>query len=57
MQVVQNMALKQAVRDTDDRFMTMKNIHEKYGVEAINVRLATRLVKLWNKFELTQPVI
>ena len=55
MQVVHNMALKQAVREAQDRFMTMEDIHEKYGVEAINVRLATRLVKLWNKFELTHP--
>ena len=55
MQRVQNMALKQAVRDTDDRYMTIKNIHEKYGVEAINVRLAARLTKTWDKIELNHP--
>ena len=41
MQIVQNMALKQAVRDTEDRFMTLEDIHEKYEMEAMNVRLAT----------------
>ena len=55
MQIVQNMALKQAVRDTEDRFMTLEDIHEKYEMEAINVRLATRLAELWSKFELTHP--
>ena len=55
MQRVQNKALKQAVRDTDDRHMTIKNIHEKYGVETINVRLAARLTKTWNKIELNHP--
>ena len=45
MQRVQNGALKQAVKGTDDRHLTIKEIHEKYKVDAINVRLAARLAK------------
>ena len=55
MQVVQNKALRQAVKGTDDNQLTIKEIHEKYGIEAVNVRLSTRLAKLWQKIERTQP--
>ena len=55
MQVVQNRALRQAVKGTDDNHLTIKEIHEKYGIEAVNVRLSTRLAKLWQKIERTQP--
>ena len=55
MQKVQNRALKQTVKETADRNMTIKDIHEKFGIEAINVRLSTRLAKLWNKLELSHP--
>ena len=51
MQKVQNAALKQAVRGTDDRHLTVQDIHEKYNVDAINVRLAARLDKTWCKIE------
>ena len=51
MQRVQNKELKMAVRDTEDRYATLKDIHEKYGIEAMNVRLAARLSKTWNKLE------
>ena len=51
MQRVQNRALIQAVKGTEDRQLTIKEIHEKYGVDAINVRLAARLTKTWSKVE------
>ena len=51
MQRVQNRALTQAVKGTDDRHLTIKEIHEKYKVDAINVRLAARLAKTWSKIE------
>ena len=55
MQVVQNRALRMAVKGTDDNHLTIKEIHEKYGIEPFNVRLSTRLMKLWHKIERTQP--
>ena len=51
MQQAQNRALKMAGRDTEDRYATLKDINEKYGIEAMNVRLAARLSKTWNKME------
>ena len=54
-QKVQNHALKQAVRETEDRNMTIKDIHEKFGIEAMNVRLSNRLAKLWHKLDLSHP--
>ena len=55
MQVVQNRALRLAVKGTDDNHQTIKAVHEKYLIEAFNVRLSTRLMKLWHKIERTQP--
>ena len=49
MQRVQNHALKMVVSDTEDRYMTLKNIHEKYRVEAMNVWLPARLAKTWER--------
>ena len=51
LQRLQNRALKLAVRRTDDRYMTIKDIHEKYNIQAINVRLDTRFRKTWDKME------
>ena len=49
LQRLQNRALKLAVRRTDDRYMTLKDIHEKYNIQAINVRLDTRFRRTWDK--------
>ena len=51
MQRVQSRALKQSVKGTDDRHLSIQEIHEKYKVDAINVRLAARLAKTWSKLE------
>ena len=51
LQRLQNRALKLAVRRTDDRYMTLKDIHEKYNIQAINVRLDTRFRRTWDKME------
>ena len=31
--------------------MTIEDIHEKYNIQAINMRLDTRFRKTWNKME------
>ena len=51
LQRLQNRALKLAVRRSDDRYMTLKYIHEKYNIQAINVRLDARFRKTWDKME------
>ena len=44
MQRVQSKALKNAARDTDNRHLTIEQLHYTYGLEAINVRLYNRMM-------------
>ena len=52
LQRLQDRALKLAVRRTDDRYVTLKDIHQKYDIQAINVRLDARFRKTWDKMEI-----
>ena len=49
MQRIQNRALKYAARDTENRHLTVEQLHHTYGLEAINVRLYNRMMKTWHK--------
>ena len=51
MQRVQNRALRNAVRDTDDRNKTTEELHNQFQMEMLNVRLHNRLIKTWNKIQ------
>ena len=51
MQRVQNRALHNAVRDTDDRNKTTVELHTQFQMETLNVRLHNRLIKTWNKIQ------
>ena len=51
-QRIQNKNLKIATRN-DERYenKTTQEIHEEFNIEAMNVRLYDRMIKLWNKVE------
>ena len=51
MQRIQNSALCNAVRGTEDSHMTVVQLHEKFGLETMNVRLYNRMTKTWNKIQ------
>ena len=51
MQHAQNTALRNAVRGTEDSHMTVEQLHEKFGLETMNVRLCNRMTKTWNKIQ------
>ena len=51
MQSVQNSALPNAVRGAEDSHMTIEQLHEKFGLETMNVRLYNRMTKTWNKIQ------
>ena len=51
MQCVQNSAQRNAVRVTEDSHMTVEQLHEKFGLETMNVRLYNRMTKTWNKIQ------
>ena len=51
MQRIQNLALCNAVRGTEDSHMTVEQLHEKFGLETMNVRLYYRITKTWNKIQ------
>ena len=51
MQRIQNSALRNAVRGTEDSHMTVEQLHEKFGLETMNVRLYNRMTKTWNKIQ------
>ena len=55
MQVLQNRALKMAVRGTSDQQKTIKDLHEQFNIESINTRLYNRLQKAWNKIKEIDP--
>ena len=55
MQVLQNRALKMAVNGTPDQQKTIRELHEQFNVETINLRLYNRLQKSWNKIEELDP--
>ena len=40
------------MKGTDDYTLTLEDLNEKFGLEAVNLRLANRLTKLWNKIEI-----
>ena len=45
MQRVQNRALRNVVRDTDDWYKTVEELHNQFQIETLNVRLYNRLNK------------
>ena len=45
MQRIQNSALRNAVRGTEDSHMTVEQLHEKFRLETMNVRLYNRMTK------------
>ena len=47
MQRAQNIALCNAVRGTEDSHMTVEQLHEKFGLETMNVHLYNRMTKTW----------
>ena len=51
MQCVQNKALCNAVRGTEDRHTTVEQLHGKFGLKDINVRLYDRMIKTWNEIQ------
>ena len=51
MQRVQNRALRNAVRNTEDRYKTVEELHNLFQIEPLNVRLYNRLQKTWNKIQ------
>ena len=51
MQRVQNRALYNAVRNTEDRYKTVEELHNLFQIEPLNVRLYNRLQKTWNKIQ------
>ena len=51
MQRVQNRALHNAVRNTEDRYKTVEELHNLSQIEPLNVRLYNRLQKTWNKIQ------
>ena len=51
MQRVQNRALPNAVRNTEDRYKTVEELHNLFQIEPLNVRLYNRLQKTWNKIQ------
>ena len=51
MQRVQNRALRNAVRDSDDRYNTVEELHNQFQIETLNVRLYNRFIKTWNKIQ------
>ena len=55
MQVLQNRALKMGVNGTPDQQKTIRELHEQFNVETINLRLYNRLQKSWNKIEELDP--
>ena len=58
MQRVQNRNIKMVAKNTDNENKTIKQLHETYGMEAINIRLYNAADKLlWNKFSEKEPEI
>ena len=57
MQVVQNRNIKMVAKNTDNESKTIKQLHETYGIEAINIRLYNAADKLWRKFSEKEPEI
>ena len=51
MQRVQNRALHNAVRDTEDRYKTVEELVNLFKIELLNVHLYNRLQKTWNKIQ------
>ena len=51
MQRVQNRALHNAVRNTEDRYKTVEELHNLFQIEPLNIRLYNRLQKTWNKIQ------
>ena len=51
MQRVQNRALHNAVRDTEDWYKTVEELHNLFQIEPLNVRLYNRLQKTWNTIQ------
>ena len=52
MQRIQNRALHNAVKDTDERNLTTEQLHTKFNLDPINMRLHNRLIKTWNKIQI-----
>ena len=53
-QILQNKAIK-LITSNDPEEMDLKRSHEKYKIDAYNVRLHNRGQKLWHKFCIDQP--
>ena len=44
------------IKNDDERLqLSMRTAHEKYNLDAINIRLYNRGEKLWNKLQRTEP--
>ena len=56
MQRLQNKAIKFSIRN-DDEELTVQQAHEKYKMDAINVRMAKRGNKIWEKFCIIDPTL
>ena len=57
MQRVQNRNLKMIAKNTENENKTIKELHEIYGYEPINIRLFCAAEKLWHKFQAKEPEI
>ena len=58
MQSVQSKALRSAAKERPiDRRSTNEELHHKFNVEALNVRLYNMASKTWTKLETTNPEI
>ena len=54
LQRLQNKAIRFAIKN-DEHPMSLEEAHIKYKLEAYNVRLHKRGVKLWNKLSISEP--
>ena len=57
MQGAQNRNRKMVAKNTDNENKTIKQLHETYGIDAINIRLYNAADKLWNNFSEKGPEI
>ena len=54
LQRIQNRMVKFIISN-DEENLTMESAHEKYNIDAVNIRLFNRSQKTWDKFSLLEP--
>ena len=50
-QKFQNKILRKYIKGTDDEDLTIEQLHEKYKIEPLNIRMNRRAKNTWTKFE------